>query len=413
MKKCTSFTWTLRTEPKLTKAQEKILKEFFENGPNLRYGINKKSQSKSRHGRSYNENLDTLVQLRLLHHEEFHKELKSVKNPNLDSIEPNLRYAVREAFKKRDYGCPPKISRQRWKEALDAYRISNYNDRIGNKIGESLYHLTIWGVMSHLRKEGKLLSGRIVLKDYNLHSDASELKSGITDEDLDKVLPHLMNFSIPVPAIIQRKWDYLCQSNSKEIAYIQLLDSLKIANYYYEWLHADFARFENSAEKDILLHFLIPYRLNQPYADNWIKSIVRDREIFDLLMDCFSELREYYKSSQEIINEYGNILKEARGKGTIRTPKFLKNDYFSVRLPSYFGQGFFAGHGPWGYRLSYFLNELDSGPIEYTWAITKKTRQYRTKQNKGTMKTLSISTAKPKENKKYLDETPSTTIEML
>ena len=389
MKKCTSLTWTLRSESKLTKAQKKILKEFFENGPNLRYGINKK-QSMHRHGTSYNKNLDTLVQLRLLQHEESHRELLHIEHPNLDPIEPKLRFPAREAFKKRDFSCPSGVGKERWKKALDAYRIANYNERIGDKIGESLYRLTIWGIISHFRDEGKLPPSRIILTDGQIDPNAYQLQSKITDEDLDRVLPHLWDFPVTIPDIIQRKWSYLCKSNDKNVVYNQLFDALVLANHYYEWLNADFARFENSALKDILLHFLIPYRLNQPYANNWIKSIVKNRELFDFLTTCFAELKEYYESNQEIIREYDKILKQARKNGEVNVPKFFKNGSFFVKLPPYFHHGYYLGEGPWGYRLSYFLNELESGPIQYTLSLLTRSRKYRTKQNKVSMK-LAIS----------------------
>jgi hypothetical protein len=405
VKKCTSLAWNLRSEPKLTEAQKKVLAMFFETGPATRYGFNKELKSKSekfqgenrqnfsyRHGKSFNTSLDVLVQLKLLDHQEFHRELLNIKHPDLGPVEPKLRIPVREAFQENDFSCPPRTDKKRWKKALDVYRITNYNERIGNKIGESLYRLTIWGIILHLRNEGKLPSGQVTFMTERIDPKSSESKSTLTEEDIHRILPHLRNSDF---SIIHRKWDYLCSNNDKRLVFHKLIDALILANHYYEWFHADSAGFENSAIKDINLHFLMPYRLNQPYADDWIKSIVKDREMFDILMESFAEFKDYYRSGQEIANEYSRIVKEVRKNGTVNRPKFLKNnDLFCIKLPfSLYRHGFYLGHGPWGYRLSYFLNELDSGPIGYAWSRLRTSRKYRTKQKQNYM-TLSIGPLK-------------------
>ncbi|MBI1828131.1 MAG: hypothetical protein HYR87_01430 [Thaumarchaeota archaeon] len=327
-----------------------MLSMFFETGPVTRYNLNKKLKTESekfqgenkqnfsfKHGKSFNKNLDALVQLKLLQHIESYKKSSKIKH---------------------------------------------------DEIGESLYRLTIWGVIVHLRNENKLSPFQINITNNEVETP---IESTLTDEDLDKVLPHLKDFPISIPDIIQRKWDYLYQ-NTKEIAYDRLYDALLLANYYYEWLNADFVGFEKSALKDILLHFLLPYRSTQSCADNWIKSIVKDREIFDLVVDCFCELKEQYKLNQEIIAEYGKILRQARNGKKLKVPKFLNDNYeFMVKVPSYFGKNHYIGRGPWGYRLSYVLNELNSDPIRYTSSLLETHKNYRIKRRGIRTKSHSIN----------------------
>ena len=382
--------WDVISKHEQTKLQKEILKAFFEHGPSTRNKLNKKLKKKMR-GKYYNKNLDVLVQLKLLVHEEFHKEFEEIKHPELETVEPELRRLVREAYQKSDWGCPDRIDKKRWRNAIRDYQIANYNERVKGKIGESLYRLTVWGVISHLRNEGKIPPRQVLLMDDKIDPNSYKPKSKITQKDLDLIIPHLIDHYIAV--FIPRKWEYLCKNNDKRIVYHQLLDALLLANYYYECLNADFANFQFSAIKDVFLHFLMPYTLTQPYADNWIKSVLNDKEMSDFLMTCLAELNEYYKSNQEIIEEYTRILKESKDTGKLGVHKFFKNNHFWIRLPEYFHHGYYYGDGVLGYRLSYFLNELDSGRISYSQQLRQSHIGYRTKQKQNYM-TLSIGPLK-------------------
>jgi len=382
--------WNVISKHSQTKLQKEILKAFFEHGPNTRNKLNQKL-NKEKRSKSYNKNLDVLVQLKLLVHEEFHKEFEKIKHPDLDSVEPSLRRLVREAYQKRDWGCPDGIEKKSWLEALSAYQQANYNKRVEGKVGESLYRLTVWGVISHFRSEGKFPPLQVLLTNDEIDPNSYKPKSKITLKDLDLVLPHFIDQYISV--FIPRKWEYLCKNNDKQIVYHQLLDALRLANYYYECLNADFANFQLSAIKDVFLHFLMPYTLKQPYADNWVKSVLNDKEMSDFLMSCLAELNEYYKSNQEIIEEYTKILKESEHQGKLGIHKFFKNNHFWIRLPEHFHHGYYYGQGLFGYRLSYFLNELDSGHNNYSQQLRQSHIGYRTKQ-KGNYMTLSIGPLK-------------------
>ena len=370
--------WDVTTKHQLTKTQKEILKDFFVVGPSLRSKLGKKL-GKEKRGESYNKNLDKLVYLNQLKHKEHFKEISNLKYTDTSMIEDlELRKAIKKAFKKKDYSRPRSFTKEEWEDAFRDYRIVNYNEPIKGKIGESLYSLTLWGIVAHLRNEGKLDQKTRVL--FASKKDEVEYQSQLTvsDDDLDLVLKHFSdNFSL-----IARKWNYLCQNNNSNIAYHQLFHSLCLANYYYEVLNADFEGFEKSALDDIKMNFFIPSTLSPEYAEKWMRVIVKDNEIYDYMSECFTDLQQNYKKNQEIVTEYKKTLDSFRNSKNKRKSKFFEGSRIFVKVPTNRKGGkkhHLLENGYSGYHLSNFLNVLDFGPLDYRLLFIEELHWHRKK----------------------------------
>jgi len=357
--------WDVTTKYQLTKTQKEILKDYFENGPSLRSEI--KKNGKKRRGKSYNENIDLLTYLNLLEPKELLTKALKIKHTDTEMIEPRLRIAVKNAFKKENYGRPSGVSRKKWEDALRNYQMGNYNKFLKDQIGELSYSLTIWGIVAHLRNEGKLSE-----KIGFTVNETDENLPFVLNSDLDLVLEHFTdNFRL-----IARKWNYLCQNNDSDVCYSQLFEVLALANYYYEVLNADFAKFERSALDDVLMTFFIPYTLPTKDAKKWMVSIVKDNETFDYLSHCFVDLQQNFKKNREIVTEYKKVIDSFRkGKNKINTKFFKKHD-FRTKVPinryRYHSFRFYLDDGYGDYHLSNFLNVLDFGPLDYRSQVLKK-----------------------------------------
>ena len=377
-KKMPQIRWDVTTKHQLTKPQKEILKDYFKNGPSLRSELSKKL-GKEKRGESYNKNLDKLVYLNQLKHKEHFKEISNLKHTDTSMIEdPKLRKAIKKAFEKKDFGRPRSFTKKKWEDACREFQLENYNEPINGKIGESLYSLTIWGIVAHLRNEGKLDQKTRVL--FASKEDKEEYQSQpiVSDDDLDLVLKHFSdNFRL-----IARKWDYLCKNNDSNIVYHQLFHSLCLANYYYEMLNADFEGFENSALDDIKMNFFIPSTLSPENAEKWMRVIVKDNEIYDYISGCFMDLQQNYKKNQEIVTEYKKTLDSFRNSKNKRKSKFFKESDFFVKVPTSRKGGkkhHYLKNGYGGYHLSNFLNVLDFGPLDYRLSFVEELHWHRKK----------------------------------
>ena len=357
--------WNVSSKNNLTNSQKEVLKDFFVVGPSTRAELNKKLGKKKR-GKSYTQNINKLVNGKLLMVDELIKSSTNLKHTDTSMIKDlKLRKAVKEAFMKNDFGRPRAFTSKKWEEALMEYQMVNYNERFKDEIGESVYGLTVWGIVTHLRSEGKITPRTLLL--YGEKSDFEKYDSSpkISNDDLNLVLKHFKKYF----PLIFRKWDYLCKLNDPGLVYEKLFHVILLANYYYEVLNADFEQFEKSALEDIELNFFIPYLLVPEYSEKWIVSIVKDNEIYDMLVSWLKDLQENYKRNQEISTEYRQTLESYR-KGKRRTKsKFFKKEDFLVKVPTkrrgHIGGKYYLGKGQWGYNLSNFLNVLDFGPLNY------------------------------------------------
>jgi len=255
--------------------------------------------------------------------------------------------------------------------------LANYNDRFKGKVGESVYSLTIWGIVVHLRNEKKIPPRRIVFFEDKEKSDNP--RSSVSDKDLDLMINHFAsNFDL-----ISRKWDYLRKSNPG-LVYEKLFDMLLLANYYFEVMNAEFELFEKSALDDLYLNFFLPNQILPKYAEKWMSTIVKDNEILDYLIECFEDLGENFKTNQEIIMEYKKALDASRKGRKRKQSKFFKKTDFIATNPvkhrGFVSKSNFVGKGYWGYPLSYFLNNLDFGPINHRTQLSANFRGYRKKR---------------------------------
>ncbi len=382
-KKMPQIRWDVATKRQFTKPQKEILKDYFENGPSLRSELSKKLGKKKR-GESYNKNLDRLVYLNQLKHKEHFKEILNLKHIDTSMIEDsNLRIAVKEAFEKKDFGRPKRFTKKKWESTCREFQLVNYNEPINGKIGESLYSLTLWGIVAHLRNEGKLYQKIRVL--FASENDEVEFQSQptVSDDDLDLVLKHFGdNFRL-----IARKWNYLCQNNDSNIVYHQLFHSLCLANYYYDVLNADFADFEKSALDDVKMNFFIPSSLSPENAEKWMRVIVKDNEIYDYMCGCFMDLQENYKKNHEIVTEHKERLDYFRNSKNKRKLKFFEDSRIFVKVPTDRKSGkkhHLLENGYGGYHLSNFFNVLDFGPLDYRLSFVEEIHWHRKKHRQTT-----------------------------
>ena len=373
------FVWDLKSKHNLTKLQKEILKDFFKGGPNTRSDLNKKL-GKNKRGESYNENIDRLVHVKLLQPEERIKEASRLKHSDTSFIkDAKLRKAVKDAFRKKDYGRPRQFSKAQWEKALVHYRQVNYNERFEGKVGETLYYLTVWGVVTHLKNEGKISKHSKIFFGGN---PDLESKSKVTKKDLEFVLRHFGHYF----HLITRKWHYLCKKNYSKVVYEQLFQALLLSSYYYEVLNADFAKLEKSALDDIQMNFFIPRILLPEYANKWMTSLVKDNEIYDYLHSCFEDLQQNYKTNQKIITEYKDTLESFREAKKPKKSKFCFKEDFTVKAPRnrrmHLGANYYLSRGYWSYHLSNFLNVLDSGQFAYDSPVGVEHPWYHKKRGK-------------------------------
>ena len=358
------FKCGVTTKYRLTNIQKAILKEFFENGPSLRSELSNKSGKKKR-GESYNKNLDKLIYLNQLTHNQIFKELSNLKHADTSMIKNDkLRRAIKKAVKNKDFSRPRNFTKNEFNDALIDYNIVNYNEPVKNKIGESLYTLTIWGIISHLRNEDKFYQKTKVFFPSKEDEKENQTRLSISDNDLQLVLKHFSRYF----GLIVRKWDYLCQYNDSDIVNQQLFDLLCLANYYYEILNADFEKFENSALDDIQMKFFIPHTLDPNDAEKWMRIIVRDNEIYDYLSGCFTDLQQNYKINQKIVTKYKHTLESFRKNKKKQISEFFKDNEFIIKVPTNRKLGnmhYYLGNGYYNYHVSNFLNVLDFGPLKY------------------------------------------------
>lgn len=228
--------WDVISKHTLTKTQKRILKDYFENGPCSRHELSKK-KGKITRGKSYNQNLDKLVYLRLLKPSEHLKEADNIKQFDSSMIKNiDLRRAIRNANKKKDFSRPERFTKKQWEWAQIQFSLTNYNERFQGKVGETVYSLSVWGIIAHLRNEQKIPSRRIEFFGDVQEESKDKPSLSITNKDLDFTVKHFEGYF----GLISRKWDYLCKNNEPNLVYEKLFQALFLANYYFETMNAEF-----------------------------------------------------------------------------------------------------------------------------------------------------------------------------